>query len=326
MGGFPTRATSTLTAERSRLSLLLPLGKSLKALDPDKGPVLAGANADAHDQGDADASEVTAVGLWTPPIRHDMLRQPHPISQGAGLPDHRYRLPCHRDRRPRRRAVVNTRNPQGARQSMPVQHALWKMDAVPERLASGLLDSEKQLEEMIVAAPEILSSDWMLIGRQERTSYGKIVDLLAVAPDGSLVLIELKRGKTPWDVVAQALDYASWVEQLEAGDIADIYRRFTDGSDLAEDFKKHSGGDLDEEQLNQTHQIVIIAEGSGRLHRAHYKIPERTRCTHQRSVLPGVHEWEREAAEPSMAHGPERNGGGHRWRRQRAGQSGTVER
>ena len=143
---------------------------------------------------------------------------------------------------------------------MPVQHALWKMDAVPERLASGLLDSEKQLEEMIVAAPEILSSDWMLIGRQERTSYGKIVDLLAVAPDGSLVLIELKRGKTPWDVVAQALDYASWVEQLEAGDIADIYRRFTDGSDLAEDFKKHSGGDLDEEQLNQTHQIVIIAK------------------------------------------------------------------
>ena len=28
---------------------------------------------------------------------------------------------------------------------MPVQHALWKIDAVPERLASGLLDSEKQL-------------------------------------------------------------------------------------------------------------------------------------------------------------------------------------
>ena len=95
-----------------------------------------------------------------------------------------------------------------------------------------------------MAAPEILSSDWMLVGRQEKTSYGKIVDLLAVAPDGSLVLIELKRGQTPWEVVAQALDYASWVERLEAADIADIYRRFTSGRDLAEDFKDRSGIEL----------------------------------------------------------------------------------
>ena len=80
-----------------------------------------------------------------------------------------------------------------------------------------------------------------------------------MAPDGSLVVIELKRDQTPWAVVAQALDYASWVEQLEAGDIADIYRRFTEGRDLAEDFKVHSGADLDEDQLNQTHQIIIVA-------------------------------------------------------------------
>ena len=142
---------------------------------------------------------------------------------------------------------------------MPVQHGLWKIGAPPERLSGAQLESEKQLEEMIVAAPEILSSDWMLIGRQEKTSYGKIVDLLAVAPDGSLVLIELKRGQTPWEVVAQALDYASWVEQLEPTDVADMYRRFKDGRDLAEDFRVHSGADLDEDQLNQTHQIVIVA-------------------------------------------------------------------
>ena len=41
-----------------------------------------------------------------------------------------------------------------------------------------------------------------------------------------LVLIELKRDRTPRDVVAQALDYASWVEELQAEDIAAIYRRF----------------------------------------------------------------------------------------------------
>jgi limonene-1,2-epoxide hydrolase len=33
----------------------------------------------------------------------------------------------------------------------------------------------------------------VLLGRQVKTSFGEIVDLLTIAPDGSLVLIELKR-------------------------------------------------------------------------------------------------------------------------------------
>jgi hypothetical protein len=48
----------------------------------------------------------------------------------------------------------------------------------------------------------------MLIGRQEDTGFGGRVDLLAVAPDGAVVLVELKRDRTPREVVAQAVDYA----------------------------------------------------------------------------------------------------------------------
>ena len=79
---------------------------------------------------------------------------------------------------------------------MPIHHALWRVGQHPERL-TGSQVSEKQLEDMIVEQPEILSSDWMLIARQVKTAFGGIVDLLAVAPDGSLVLIEIKRGLTP---------------------------------------------------------------------------------------------------------------------------------
>ena len=49
---------------------------------------------------------------------------------------------------------------------------------------------------MFVSAPRILTDEWMLIGRQERTTSGGILDLLAVAPDGALILIELKRDRT----------------------------------------------------------------------------------------------------------------------------------
>ncbi len=97
---------------------------------------------------------------------------------------------------------------------MPVKHAIWKVGDKPAPLSASRLASEQQLEEMIVQDPTIVSGEWMLIGQQEITNHGGRIDLLAIAPDGSLVLVELKRDKTPREVVAQALDYASWVEDL----------------------------------------------------------------------------------------------------------------
>jgi RecB family endonuclease NucS len=61
-------------------------------------------------------------------------------------------------------------------------------------LTEAALASEQLLEDMIVAAPAILSDQWMIIGRQVNTRFGGRIDLLAIAPDGSLILIELKRG------------------------------------------------------------------------------------------------------------------------------------
>jgi acyl-CoA reductase-like NAD-dependent aldehyde dehydrogenase len=126
-------------------------------------------------------------------------------------------------------------------------------------VVNGKLVSEQQLEEMIVVAPEILSSEWMLIGQQEQTGMGGRIDLLAIAPDASLVLIELKRNRTPREIVAQAIDYASWVEKLTADKISQIYARFSGGKSLDEAFKDRFGEALDEDNLNQSHQIVLVA-------------------------------------------------------------------
>lgn len=142
---------------------------------------------------------------------------------------------------------------------MPIRVAIWKVGGQPTPLVESSLSSEQLLEDMIVAAPAVLSDEWMLIGRQEDTGYGGRVDLLAIAPDASLVLIELKRDRTPREVVAQALDYAAWVERLRAEDIAAIYERFAPNRSLAQDFRDRFGAELDEDTLNQSHQIVIVA-------------------------------------------------------------------
>lgn len=66
------------------------------------------------------------------------------------------------------------------------------------------LPSEQKLEEMIVCDPRILSSEWLLIGRQESTNHGGRIDLLAIAPEGSLVLIALKHKTSPRERIAKS--------------------------------------------------------------------------------------------------------------------------
>lgn len=143
---------------------------------------------------------------------------------------------------------------------MPIRHAIWTVGNDPAELREAQLPSEALLEAMICAKPAILSDAWMLIGRQENTGFGGRIDLLAIAPDGTLILIELKRGRTPREVVAQALDYAVWVERLRPGDIEAIYARFRPQRDFRQDFRNHFGAELDEEDWNGSHQIIVVAE------------------------------------------------------------------
>lgn len=142
---------------------------------------------------------------------------------------------------------------------MPVKHRLWTVEPKPTQIEPTTLADEKALEEMIVASPEILSDEWMLIGRQEATDGGGRADLMAIAPDASLILIELKRDKTPRDVIAQTPDYASWLSGVGAEDVAAMYERFRPGGSLGKDFRSKFGDDLDEDAINETHQLVVVS-------------------------------------------------------------------
>src|SRR5438874_1422642 len=77
-------------------------------------------------------------------------------------------------------------------------------------------DLEKVLEDWIEANPHLLleGEDIAIIARQPRTAFGKYPDLLGIDESSACVIVELKRGETPRDVIAQALEYAAWVDSL----------------------------------------------------------------------------------------------------------------
>jgi RecB family endonuclease NucS len=92
---------------------------------------------------------------------------------------------------------------------MAVQHGIWKIGDQPKALQPVQLETELLLEEQITKDISILNANWLLIGRQVYTDFGKYIDLLAVDATGSIIVIELKKHKTPRDVVAQSIDYAA---------------------------------------------------------------------------------------------------------------------
>jgi RecB family endonuclease NucS len=68
------------------------------------------------------------------------------------------------------------------------------------------------LEEWICRNPELLGDRLLVIDRQRNISGVGQLDLLAIDEAGTLVVIELKRDRTPREAVAQVLDYASWLD------------------------------------------------------------------------------------------------------------------
>jgi hypothetical protein len=124
-------------------------------------------------------------------------------------------------------------------------------------LAKERLDNEDRLEEWIAHDISLLGLNVLIIGRQVRTQSGGRIDLLAIDQQGDIVILELKRDRTPREVVAQALDYASWVAGLLPIQIEEIAQDYLK-KPLAEAFHETFGISLPE-VINNDHRIVIVA-------------------------------------------------------------------
>lgn len=141
---------------------------------------------------------------------------------------------------------------------MPLEIGLWRVDGSPRRMSTKAMPFEARLEDLIEADSALLGEPLLFIGRQVPTAHGKFIDLLAVGADGVLHVIELKRDRTPRDVVAQALDYGSWVEMLTHEDVLSIFDDYRSGVAFEEAFSERFGASPPE-ALNSEHTLTVVA-------------------------------------------------------------------
>jgi hypothetical protein len=136
---------------------------------------------------------------------------------------------------------------------------LWKIsdDKQPQCIDRAKVNYEARLENWIKHDISIISDKLMVIGTQVQTSYGHRIDLLAMNDNGELVIIELKRDKTYREVVAQSLDYATWVKNLNYDEINTIFHKNNpEALELSESFSEKFDREI--EEYNTDHKILIV--------------------------------------------------------------------
>lgn len=100
-------------------------------------------------------------------------------------------------------------------------------------LADAGLREREHLQEWVIAHPEILGPDVMIVtfefdkwpsasGEQKDR-----LDVLGLGQDGRIVVAELKRGRAPDTVDMQALKYAAMASRFKPGLLAEYHARFS---------------------------------------------------------------------------------------------------
>ena len=145
---------------------------------------------------------------------------------------------------------------------MPNEIQLWEVDSPEEthllQVQSVPLDLEKRLQSWLINDISILDPGLMVIGREVPTDSGEYIDILCIDPAGHLVVVELKRDKTPRVTTAQVLDYCSWAAYLSHEEVLEIAER----SDPQ--FRKSFEDKFEQEfpeALNEDHRILIVGSG-----------------------------------------------------------------
>jgi len=127
---------------------------------------------------------------------------------------------------------------------------------------------EEQLENWILKNPDILTEGEKILFIKREKVLEKSEDLLGIDEECNTVVIELKRGRTPRVIIAQALEYAARTYKMDYFELDKIARKFfaeteEPYNDLHEAFCDYFEDiNLDEfkTQINKKQRIILVAQ------------------------------------------------------------------
>ena len=141
---------------------------------------------------------------------------------------------------------------------MGMEIGVWRIDSGIQQVELGDIPTEEQLESLLESDPTILGDRLMVIGRQVQTDRGKRIDLLGIDEDGTVRILELKRGRAAREAVAQVLEYGAWVQKLSREKITELFASFSPETSFEEAFE-NTFGFAPPEEINAGHKLTLVS-------------------------------------------------------------------
>ena len=138
---------------------------------------------------------------------------------------------------------------------------VWQVgEAIPLNLAESNVGLEKNLEDWIEADPALLPGELEIISRQMMVDGGRL-DLLALDPLGTIVVIEIKAGALTADVVTQAMYYAAQIDKYSFETLASKVNAYParNKKDLKAMLQVRG---LDEKEFSKSKEVLIYLVGT----------------------------------------------------------------
>lgn len=138
---------------------------------------------------------------------------------------------------------------------------LWDLEnGKPKRLKEGSIQLEQNLENWIVSDPNFLREGLTIIGRQFVVSGGKI-DLLALDPNGRIIIIEIKRGMLRRKTIAQIIDYAASIDLMSEDELKNKVNDYLQSQNLSIE-EVFNNINIDDVFNKETRDILLFVVGS----------------------------------------------------------------
>ncbi len=119
---------------------------------------------------------------------------------------------------------------------------------------------ENNIQQWVDAHPHFVNAGrpMLSLGTEIATRHGGSIDNLFIDGNGHLVVAEMKRGRTPREVMAQIMDYAAHASRLEWPDLESICEK-RHGTDLGSAFRQCFGRRLLKAEKIE-HRLLVLAE------------------------------------------------------------------
>lgn len=129
---------------------------------------------------------------------------------------------------------------------------------LPEKFA--VQHKEDHIQAWVDTAPAVLNDGqpMLTLGREIVTDHNSYIDNLYLDGNGVLVAAEMKRGKTPRDVLAQISEYAAYIDKLTWADI-EAFSQKRHGKPLDKAYSAIFGRPVTR-TAKPEHRLMVVAE------------------------------------------------------------------